>query len=199
MFWIPICFIVLVFCLIRGVIDYVQTESMKSKADQHEAKIKAFEKQVEDENLEWEMEGKLEKDYVLRASIVRDFMGGGEEWSQFYLTTNAALRVLMAQHGKLPRLDARFGYSGGGAGNYRLSTPKRIHEMREEFLLALEDELNKNGVHTVLVAQFDRKNGWPTGEYESVRDHVKHFGYGTGNFLTKYMWAQCVEGGERFL
>ena len=194
MFWIPICFLVFIFWAISTSYNKIGAAAQRRQAAEQQNITQAFVAQVTDKKLEWETAKELEDNAIKRHNIVQEFMGGDPAWRDFYFTHNAAQHVLMAKQGKIPVWEAEYGYSGGTSTNL---PPWQMNEMRERFLLAIEQELRSHRVRTAIVAQFNTDaTASPIGAFESLRSHVERCGYGDTIWATRFCWAQTVPGGE---
>lgn len=180
---IPI-FVVL-FCIwcVKYISKSVRTGLWKIEESAWEAHKSEFQAQTSlSREQRWEIEKSLENNYSEGRRIIKAFMGdNSDDWNIFaYGTMQPAHMVLAAKLGKL-----WCNYMGVSSPLSKgMDPPWKALEMMERFMLKIEDELHRHGVHTVLVANYE-----DAYRYVSVREYVQKNGFGHCNFSTSFNWS----------
>ena len=103
---------------------------------------------------------------------------------------DAVLMLVMSEHGKLP-----FTKSIGGFNFY--DHDPAVRRIAERCLLKVEENLKRNGVHTVIC--FKRTAGSCFETWYSLSDYVKIYGFGKTQYGDEFMWANTCSSTLRYL
>lgn len=191
MFWIPICVIVLCGWFIKSIVDGAQTAQFQRDYNEKEGKRRSLAALVNDPELEYRLSKELDKRYAEWRRIVREFMGGSEEWEKYawYLKGKLkAMTVLMLKEGKLPQdLTCPIGFDLSELGGNDLSG-ECASRMNDEFLLKVEDTLRARGIPAVVMCRrfvsVDR-----TEPYVPLRKLVRENGLGSSGGGSEYRFT----------
>lgn len=184
MFWIPVSVIFLCVWLVKYTVDGAKTARFQRNYEEKEDRRRLLAAVTGDAELERRLSRELDKKYAEWRRIVREFMGGSEEWEVYtgYVKGKLkAMTVLMAKNGKLPsELTSPIGFELREYSDQIVDRlgERRIHEMNEEFLFAVEDCLRGRGVSAVAMC----KRASPYGEakpYVPLRKLVLESGSGS--------------------
>ena len=203
MFWIPIAAIIIFIWMICYAVNSARAAQFDREHRERRNAERSLAESVTDEALESDLNRQLEGKYEECRRIVREFMGGGGEWSVYadYLSgKKKALLVSMARCGRLPR---NFVISGDTLPLVKDSfspknkdgqclTPERGREMNEEFILRVEEYLNTRfhiGVQAVVSTwrydgQDNRLIRMP------LREFLGKYGSGSTNYTSEFQFVR---------
>lgn len=190
MVWIPICFVAVVIYTIRAFYEAAQEGKRENKESAFRNSYSSFCNRVKlSQKQRDEIDNRLFRNREEEARVIYEFMGDGDpDWKLFYGSPWPAYMALSAEkYGKLyDSSSIRYMLRLPGKKG-RWPNPEKDWVMTEKFLLRVEDELNKHGVHTTIVANYlsDYK-------YSSVREHVRTCGYGNHRPNIEYRWSNMT-------
>ena len=139
-----------------------------------------------DYNMQSKIEREHEKQYELNKDVVSDFMGGDPGWRDFtgqYLSEVLATQVILAQHGLI---DTRFLTMMYIVHN-GIAEPELAADMNAQFVLAIQQELWKHGVH--VVAMFQNRFDNNLNIQKSLKEYIAENGV-SGIYPTARFWFQ---------
>ena len=186
MFWIPLFVVASIIFIIRNANNANIKNRLDKKLISHESHYRVFANITRLTSEEkWEIEQKTKR-FDDRIKVVHEFMNDQDKlWDAFTGCSHAAQIVLAAKMGKLytdPFYDQTIPFTI----RPKVCSIRTAYEMTEKFLLKIESELNNHGVVTTLVANYDGKN------YESVRSHVRRFGYIENPGRVSFRWSNSL-------
>ena len=157
MFWIPICFIVLVIWYIWKIGDTVKTSQFEREYKQRRDSVEAFRTLAHDPDTEQRLSWQFEDYKIDCNAVVREFMGGDPKWEDYaggnVYGKEKAEMVLMAQQGKFPGITSSF--SLGSVNPKSRFLNREWAEMNVEFLTKLTMTLRRKlGRNVVLYATY---------------------------------------------
>ena len=174
MFFVPIAFVFLVVWFIGYIYKQIGYGKYNRAEYQVEQGRKRAAVMLQDEALATKFYNDLDKKYTEQAKIVREFMGGDRKWDEFSLGCGRELAtlVLLAQQGRTSS-----GYIIGNPINCSYKLGERAPAMIEEFVLRLEDELNRHrGGCIRAMIKMPHQNGYQ--QWFSLRDYIVRNGNG---------------------
>lgn len=196
MVWIPICFVAVIVYTIRAFYEAAQEGKRVNKESAFKSSCSLFYNAVElSPKQRNEIDNRLFRNRAEEGRVIYEFMGDGDdEWKLFSGIPSPAYMALSAEkYGKLYD-SSRIIYMRRLPGKKgRWPDPEKDSAMMEKFLLRVEEELNKHGVHTEIVANYTSEHN-----YSSVREHVKTCGYGNHRPNVEYRWSNTTYQWEEF-
>lgn len=191
MFWIPVMFIAACVLFARYGIHSISEASLAAEENKWKKQYETF---VESVKPNRELYNKVCKELEsanARICAIQEFVGiASEDWVSFAIQSpNAARMAAFAKLGKIENPT-----SGFTALPLHIDPPWKAIELTERFMLLVEQELQRNGVETQLVANYGNS---PNGNYTyyPVREYVRKYGFareGYADCTTRFEWKQCV-------
>ena len=193
MFWIPICAIMLAVWLVKKALDGVNAIGANKRAAAYATVRQDFESRTRlSREAEYEITKRLDHNFDEQYRVVREFMGSDIEERDVRAFTLSVLRpayrILAMQRGcRWPVWELDVDLPSQCSD---MDPPWKIYELAERLFLKLEDEMNKHGVQTKIMADYLENH------FEPVRDHVARCGYGKLNGRVKLKWIQYTSQWE---
>ena len=153
MFFIPIAALLLVVYYIIHCVCLYRTAQYDAAVKQRKERISYLTSNYTDREMQRKVLLEHEKKYDLNKKIVCDFMGGDDIWKEYtgyFYGDTMATAVILAQNGMIhtdflsPLNRIYYGIK---------NDPRKSAEMNVQFMLALEKELNRNGVGVTAMFQ----------------------------------------------
>ena len=172
MFWIPIMFVALAVWFVWKCIDTYRNAAYDAGRNAYNARYEYLMQNYTDRKLQASIEKQYTKQYDDSQKVVREFMGGDPVWDAFagyYLCEVKATAVLLAQQGLiftsyLSALNTMYANGCDNAG-----------DLIAQFMLKLEEELNRHGVGVVAMFQ-NRPFGSNPDPAHPLRGYISEHG-----------------------
>ena len=195
-------FVILIVRFFTSLVNGIRIAQYNREYDRQKNAREALANQYVDRDLENDLYYEIKRTFLPeRKRIVQEFMGGSERWADYVDYADGGKKVLlieMAKRGKIPRGFVTYGeYLPFTEDTLHKPGPHQIRpqlgrQMNEEFMLKVEEYLQKHGIPAVVYCNADlpdgRKNVWI-----SVRNLQAKYGPGLTHYFTGFQFVRQYE------
>ena len=188
MFWIPVCFVILLVATLSNVHQNVSPNSEKNRQERRAVVMDSFCRQVKDQELYRETLKKYKGNSALAYQTICDFAGvvpnPDNKYSLITHWEDFAVAADMSKKGKLPVHMV--------LGNQNCYTKEKCERIfLEQYFLRLEQELRSKGVNTFLTYYYHNASS-PYNESYRLSDYIRRNGNGSTIDGGTIQWVDCT-------
>lgn len=191
MFWVPVMFVAACLLFVRYSFHSFSEAARVAKENKWKKQYETFAESVKPSR---ELQYKVHKDLDnanARICAIQELVGNtSEDWASFAIQSQEAAQI--AAFAKLGKIESPI--SGFTAMSVHLDPPWKAVELTERFMLLVEEELQRNGVETQIVANYGNSH-YGNYTFYPVREYVKKYGFarkGYADCTTRFEWKQCT-------